>query len=252
MAMFLTVLAGDSRASLAGGAVATVWLLLTRRWTFPALQAGVAALALAGLVTTAYLGTSPAAEARLQALSDRAASFADLRHTHTYLNADDTYKADNNRFRLVWWRTVAEETLSQGPVCGLGFGYDLAKGFLQAYDPEIGEDFTVRSPHSIVMSAFGRMGGIGLAAFVAIVGAMVFQTWRALHAPSTDPATVGLWCASWVILTSACFGVVLEGPMGAVVFWSILGLANGSEATEKNPDVESRAPAENSSETQQA
>jgi hypothetical protein len=30
-----------------------------------------------------------------------------------------------------------------------------------------------------------------------------------------------------VILTSACFGVVLEGPMGAVVFWSVLGLANG-------------------------
>jgi len=250
-AMFLTVLAGDSRASLAGGAVATVWLLLTRRWAFPALQAGVAALALAGLVAAAFLGDSQSAEVRLQSLSDRAASFADVRHAHTYLNDEDSYKADNNRFRLVWWRTVAEETLSQGPVCGLGFGYDLAKGFLQAYDPEMGEEFAARSPHSIVMSAFGRMGCIGLAAFVAIVGAMVFRTWHALHDPSTDPVAVGLWCAAWVILTSACFGVVLEGPMGAVVFWSALGLANGIEATTKAAGVRSPAPAENGSEIQQ-
>jgi hypothetical protein len=36
------------------------------------------------------------------------------------------------------------------------------------------------------------------------------------------------WCACWVILISACFGVVLENPMGAVVFWILLGLAHAS------------------------
>jgi hypothetical protein len=226
-AMFLTVLAGDSRASLFGGAVATGWLLSTRRWSFPALQAGAAALALAGLASAAFIGNSPSARSRLQALSDRAASVADVRSTHTYSNEENAYKSDNNRFRLVWWHTVAEETLSQGPVCGLGFGYDLAKGFLQVYDPAMGDDFTARSPHSIVMSMFGRMGGIGLAVFAALVGAMGFRTWQALRDRSADPAAVGLWCAAWVILASACFGVVLEGPMGAVVFWSVLGLANG-------------------------
>ena len=29
------------------------------------------------------------------------------------------------------------------------------------------------------------------------------------------------------MLVSACFGVVLEGPMGAVIFWTLLGIANG-------------------------
>jgi hypothetical protein len=27
----------------------------------------------------------------------------------------------------------------------------------------------------------------------------------------------------------ACFGVVLEGPMGAVIFWTLLGMASGIE-----------------------
>jgi O-antigen ligase len=250
-AMFLTVLASDSRASLAGGIIATVWLLVTRRWAFPALEAGLAGLAFAGLVAASVLGNT-SAETRLQALTDRAASFADVSHAHTYLNDDDAYKADNNRFRLVWWRTVAKETLSQGPVLGLGFGYDLAKGFLQAYDPEIGEDFSVRSPHSIIFSALGRMGVLGLAVFIAMIGAMGFRTWHALHDSSTDLSTVGLWCAAWVILTSACFGVVLEGPMGAVVFWSVLGLANGSEATTKGADGGNPLETENTSEAAQA
>ncbi len=34
---------------------------------------------------------------------------------------------------------------------------------------------------------------------------------------------------------SASFGVVLEGPMAAVIFWSMLGLANASPARRRNP-----------------
>ncbi len=234
-AMFLAVAAGDSRASLSGCAAAAGWLLFTRRWGFPALQAGLVALVLSGLAAAAFLGDSAAARAQLQVIADRTASLTDFHHTYAYSNQEDSYKADNNRFRLVWWRTVAEETLSQAPVCGLGFGHDLAKGFLQAYDQEMGEDFAARSPHSIVMSAFGRMGFIGLAGFFAVIGAMVLRTWQALRSRAADPAAVGLWCAAWVILTSACFGVVLEGPMGAVVFWSVLGLANGHPGAAESP-----------------
>jgi hypothetical protein len=56
---------------------------------------------------------------------------------------------------------------------------------------------------------------------------MLVRTLRSVR--STDAGTAGLWCAAWVILVSACFGVVLEGPMGAVVFWTILGLASAAE-----------------------
>jgi hypothetical protein len=227
-AMFLTVVAGDSRASLAGVVVASIWLLMARRWGLPALQGVMVALALTALVAAAVLGSSRAAEARLQVLTDYTASLTDLQRSHVYSNEENAYKSDNNQFRLVWWGALARETASQAPVFGLGFGYDLARGFLQVYYPETDDDFTARSPHSIVMTAFGRMGIIGLAVLGIMVGAIALRTWQALRDRSTDPVAVGSWCAAWVILTSACFGVVLEGPMGAVVFWSVLGLASGS------------------------
>jgi len=59
--------------------------------------------------------------------------------------------------------------------------------------------------------------------------------------PGTFDPSLGTWCAAWVILVSACFGAVLEGPMGAVIFWSALGLAAamsnyGTPREEINPD----------------
>ena len=35
-----------------------------------------------------------------------------------------------------------------------------------------------------------------------------------------------LQAAVWVVMISACLGVVLEGPMGAIPFWIMLGLAH--------------------------
>lgn len=251
LGMLFTVVTGNSRASFVGSITAVVWLTVARRWALPALQASLAGVVLIALLAASSLG-SPWAEHKSLVILDRVASLVDPGGTRQYDNLETIDKGDNNRFRMVWWHTVAKETLSQAPFFGLGFGYDLAKGFLQVYDPEAGEDFTVRSPHSIVMSAFGRMGIVGLAAFVAIIGAMGFRTWHALHDPSTDPVTVGLWCSAWVILTSACFGVVLEGPMGAVVFWSVLGLANGSEAPTKGADDGNPVETANASELAQA
>lgn len=135
-------------------------------------------------------------------------------------------KSDNNRFRTMWWRAVASETLAQNPAFGLGFGYDLARGFLQEYSPDLTEEFTARSPHSILMSAFGRLGFAGLAVFAGFCGVLAVRTWRVMRDPAAAPLALGLWSSLWVILLSACFGVVLEGPMGAVVFWTLLGLAN--------------------------
>ena len=225
--VFLQVLAGDNRASMLGALAALGWLVVTRRPLFPAIQAGAVAMAVAVVLLLATVGGNPWAREKLEGLNDRMASLSDTSGRGEYRSSESSDKGDNNRFRMVWWRTVAAETLHQSPICGLGFGYDLAKGFVQTYDPTIGDDFTARSPHSIVMSAFGRMGSVGLAAFLAIIVALVLKTWRVLRDRSADPAAIGLWCAAWVILTSACFGVVLEGPMGAVVFWSVLGLANG-------------------------
>ena len=242
VAMFLVVLAGDNRAALVGGGAAMLALAFTRRWAFPAVQAGSAAIVLTVAAALAFSGHSPRAEARLHGLYERVASLVDVSGLRVYEGDETLAKGDNNRFRMVWWRTVARETWNQGPWFGLGFGYDLAKNFVQTYDPAMGEEFSARSPHSIVMSAFGRMGIAGLAAFLAVAGAMVMKSWRALRDRSTDLLACGLWGAAWVILISACFGVVLEGPMGAVVFWTVLGLANGMTAITVPADRPTAAP----------
>lgn len=253
-ALFLTVLAGDSRASLVGAVVAMVWLALARRWAFPAVQTGVAAFILITVVALAYSGNVPWATNRLAGLRDRVVSIVDVNSTLAYESEDNAYKSDNNQFRLVWWRTVLEDTWAGGPVFGLGFGYDIGASFAQIYDPTA-EEFTGRSPHSIVIGTIGRMGAVGLAVLLAVVAAMAARTWRALRDPATDPLTCGLWCAAWVVLTSACFGVVLEGPMGAVVFWSLLGLANSMAAAPgaaEVPSAKSQVPREESSEPDSA
>jgi O-antigen ligase len=230
VAMFIAVAGGESRASLVGSIAAIGWLLLGRRWAYPVVQAGSLAAVLAVVAALAHSGESPWAERKLEGASERLASIVDVSGTRNYESEDSFSKGDNNRFRLVWWRTVVTETWEQGRVFGLGFGYDLAKSFIQTYDPAMGEDFFARSPHSIVIGTFGRMGILGLGAFALLVGALTAKTWRALMNRSTAPRACGLWGACWVILVSSCFGVVLEGPMGAVVFWTLLGLANGMTA----------------------
>src|SRR5205814_514812 len=70
--------------------------------------------------------------------------------------------AGNNEFRAVWWKSVIDETNEKSPVFGLGFGYDLAKRFLRSRQAGNPYEFDTRSPHSIVLTIYGRMGLIGI------------------------------------------------------------------------------------------
>jgi hypothetical protein len=161
---------------------------------------------------------------------EHAISIFDFSGTGTYLHTDSGDPSDNNRFRRVWWRSVADETIERSPFFGLGFGADLAARFLTNYDLVGAEDFTARSPHSVIMTVFGRMGTLGLLLFLTIAAMMARSTMLAFR--QRDYRTMGLWSVVWVLWFSACFGVVLEGPMGAVVFWTILGMASATSAAE--------------------
>jgi O-antigen ligase len=131
--------------------------------------------------------------------------------------------------------------MATNPALGLGFGYDLARGFLQEYNPDMAEDFTARSPHNVLLSALGRMGLVGLGLFLLLLGVLFSRTWRVLRNPESDATQVALWAGIWTIIVSAHLGVVLEGPMGAVVFWSLLGLADSYRSA---PTVEDGQAAE--------
>jgi O-antigen ligase len=236
LALIVGALATNNRASMVGLGIATLWLALARRWRFAAVQTLGGAVGVVLILAAAYTANIPWEKTPVYGLYERVVSIADPLGQRSYESETSLSKGDNNLFRAVWWRAVVDETIEGNPWLGLGFGYDLSDEFVREYFPDPSSEFTTRSPHNVMLTVFGRMGLAGLLPFLAFVAAMAQKTWRAVRRDTADET--GLWCASWVILASACFGVVLEGPMGAVVFWSVLGLANAG------PVAASGAPAE--------
>lgn len=232
----LFLLAFDSRSSLVGALFASGLLLLAKRWRMPAVQSLAAVFALSGVILLAALFDNAWADRKLEGLEDRVTSVVDIGGQRRYQSEESYFKGDNNRFRLVWWRNVLEETWATNPVFGLGFGADLARGFLQEYYADSGEDFSARSPHSILVTITGRTGLVGLLIWLSFCFVLLQRTWRSLR-HTEEPIAWSLWCGAWVILISACFGVVLEGPMGAVIFWSTLGLANTMPVTAREEET---------------
>ncbi len=241
--MVFEIIETDNRAAMLALACGGFWLVAGGRWRL-ALVAGVTVvLGVFGTLWVARQTNTPWQETPLLGLYEKVVSVIDPSGQMNYRGEDTFNKGDNNRYRLVWWSTVAQETLEENPVTGLGFGYDLARSFMQTYYGDGAGDYTVRSPHSILMTVFGRMGAVGLLPFLGILGLMVVRTWRCLR--SEDHAGLGLWIGAWVILVSAFFGVVLEGPMGAVAFWILLGAAQGrSPAPPLAQGVEPQPPSE--------
>jgi hypothetical protein len=234
LAGMVAVVSSDNRASLLGLTLASMALGLGRHWGLLKLQAagiGIATLFFLGGLVFGLTNTRANSATRLY---DRIMSIVDVTGERTY-GEETEYKGDNNRFRLIWWRAVFDETVAGGPWLGLGFGYDLAGSFVRQYYPDSDEEFSTRSPHSIVLTTFGRTGALGLSVLLAMILAIATRTQRALWAAPATKETANddpiYWLAAGVIFVSACFGVVLEGPMGAVVFWIVLGLASAQRET---------------------
>jgi hypothetical protein len=234
----LLVIGGDNRASGLGALAALGWLAFSHARRFVVGQ--VLAVATAFLIVAAFALLTEAswAEKKFHGVAERVNSLTDFFGSGTYISEESSMKGDNNRFRSVWWQTVVAETLASNPAFGLGFGHDLARNFLREYNPEMADDFTARSPHSIVVSTIGRLGFVGLGVLLLIVIAFAARTWRAVRDSETPRAMLGLWACAWTIFVSACFGVVLEGPMGAVVFWTVLGILAAEAEPPAQPAVE--------------
>lgn len=234
----LEILASENRAALLGLAVATGWLIWRGQWSLVRTQAIAGLLGVVLLLGAMTFGAVGARTNPAYQLFERVASMTDFTGQRTYASPEVEFKGDNNQFRLVWWSTVIGETYDDSPWIGLGFGHDLAAGFVRRYYPDNDEEFSTRSPHSILVTVFGRMGIAGTLAFLGVILALAVKTSRTLRAGAAGSTVARKWLGCWIILVSACFGVVLEGPMGAVVFWTLLGLANGSAGAAAEPAPE--------------
>ena len=213
----------NNRSALLALAVGAAALGIAGRWRFPSLLGGGAIVASIFLIAIATWRGDSWRDTPLVDAYERVASLIDPMGTGSYQGEETFNKGDNNRFRLVWWSEVIGETIETSPLYGLGFGYDLSARFQRVYYAIASDDFNARSPHSIAVTVFARMGFVGLGLFLGIIAQMVFWVWRAARRDDLERLTPALM--AMMVFTSACFGVVLEGPMGAVVFWVMLGAA---------------------------
>jgi hypothetical protein len=249
MACFIGAVIPLTRAAVLGLFIGLVWHAVARRGRLIGALILIAFIGAAADVSVAFLRQEPLKNTRTAQIAQYSASilpFVDAGSIEAKSGDVKGNPVDNNFFRLIWWQTILDETWRERPIFGLGFGYDLASQFLVEYGLIGDTEFTARSPHSIAVSAFGRMGLLGAIGLGLVVIALFRQTWRAVSTWRADPdqsEAPALWLMCWVILVSACFGVVLEGPMGAVVFWTLLGLAN-SRAEDSAEPAESLAAAD--------
>jgi len=226
LALAALMITTNSRSSMVGLGVGAAWLAFGGRWKFPVLLFATGLTAAVVIFFVAYFRNQSWQQTPLQSVYERTLSIVDPQGQRSYQAEDIASKGDNNVFRMVWWRAAIDETLENNAWFGLGFGYDLADRFVRQYFPDSSEDFTARSPHNVLITIFARMGIVGSAVFLALLAIITARTWQSLRGPQRNAEASAYWCAAWIILVCACFGVVLEGPMGAVVFWTTLGLAN--------------------------
>jgi hypothetical protein len=133
-------------------------------------------------------------------------------------------------WRLVWWRNIVSETF-YGPFFwnGRGFGVNLAvaDGPLGAKSED---DVALRSPHNGSMSILARMGVPGFTIWIAInllfAARMFLAHRRAARLGEQFWSNLNLWILGcWLaVVVNMSFDVYIEGPIGGIWFWSLIGL----------------------------
>lgn len=239
-ALFIYVLFGNNRASSVALVVAVLSYGASRRWLFPRWHLSAAAFAAVIAVGAALITDNDWAQKKISGVADRVISIVDPTGIGAYRSEESGNKGDNNRFRWVWWKVVARETMAGNPLFGLGFGEDLASGFLREFSPDLADEFTTRSPHNMFVTTFGRMGAVGAFVWTTIFVLVCVRTRAALR--SDDEISAALWICATMLLISSTFGVVLEGPMGAVPFWTLLGLAHARDSARNEAAAGSDSP----------
>ena len=224
------VVSGIGRAALAALMVGSVLILIAGRkkfFLYPLIAILLGLTVLGGLA--AGVGSSQVSNSSV--LFDKVVSMVDFSGEATHGSDFADQKSGTNDFRRKLWQTFIDET-AVSPWFGRGFGYDFVVRFSEVY--RLGEEGNLRSAHNFYITLFGRMGWIGIAIFAVLTGQIFAGGIRAALAVKSGQmpvADLGYWCATWVILISSVVGVVLEGPVGAIVFWTFLGVAvQASEA----------------------
>jgi hypothetical protein len=142
----------------------------------------------------------------------------------TPLAQSEDLRIGTMKWRLDWWKKIANYTVKGLYFwAGKGYGINLADddGF------QVMPDHSLRNPHNAFMTVLARSGVPGLALWLGFLGVLFFQAARMIYLrPPWSDHLVVAWVTIYlfVLLFNAFFDVFLEGPMGGIWFWSMVGI----------------------------
>lgn len=149
--------------------------------------------------------------------------------TSVFTSDGDGSLNDNKVWRLAWWGKIIGYTFGGEHFAGgKGLGVNLRE------DDEItADEFSeLRSPHSFHLNVLARFGVPVFFLWLFWLYLSFSQTWK-LRSNSFE---VLMGIIFFIFIFNASFDVYLEGPMGALPFWTFVGLHLALNAYEISPD----------------
>jgi O-antigen ligase len=134
----------------------------------------------------------------------------------------------SRQWRLRWWTDIIGYTL-RGDYFWTGKGYGINLADADGY--QVFSDGSLRSPHNGHLTILARSGVPGAVSWLALnlvlFGALVRAYLMRRAEGRSTWAHVNLWLATYwaAFVTNASFDVYLEGPMGGIWFWAVVGFA---------------------------
>ncbi len=148
-----------------------------------------------------------------------------------FVETEDSALKGTKEWRLQWWGEIIDYTVfGEHFLLGKGFGVNLANS--DGYQVESGD--ALRSPHNGHMTVLARAGVPGFVLWLLLHGVWFAQMLSAcLEARRrNDQNWAGIFLfltAYWLaFMVNGSFDVFLEGPMGGIWFWSLMGAGIGA------------------------
>lgn len=154
----------------------------------------------------------------------RTVGFSQLKENVTSLAAtpEDATLEKNVLWRLLWWGNILDYSFSkQYFATGKGLGMSLAQS-----DDIITSEEDLRSPHNFHLNIMARFGVILF--FVWLF--WMYLIIKPIFKKQLGTLSLAISCILMAFLFNASFDVFLEGPMGAMPFWTWVGLLFITEA----------------------
>ena len=133
------------------------------------------------------------------------------------------------KWRLSFWRELCTDVFSDSRLFWFGAGFGPNVAGEKCYNSS-DIDRPNKHPHNFHVNILYRMGVAGFSIWIFMLVLFAFSVIRGIMKTSAAgdkllfSVLVWIFCFWVMALVNASFDVYLEGPMGGILFWCVMGL----------------------------